>query len=274
MFCKSHELPGRISICAAFVLAALLAVAPGCGKSGGSGGQRALSLGVNAWIVDIDDYQGEGDPNFTTLIDEFKRLFGKADINIGEIVIRELTGPEARRLSFIDLDDDENRNGLPDEMEELFKMSSRADMRFLNVFFVNAIFPIGTLGLSSSINGPAMNGTALSGVLINTFGGFGNMSTADLQLQGETIAHEAGHYLGLFHTTEKNGRVFDPFPDTPECNAEENDLNLDGVLDADECENLDGPNLMFWLAAQYAQETISSMQNEEMIGHPLVQAVQ
>ncbi len=270
MLGKSYKNRGRISLCAVFSFAVLLAVAPACGKKGGGGGQTGPTLGVNAWIVAIDDYQGENDPNFTAIINEFKRLFGKTDVNIGEIVVRELTGPTASRLSFIDLYDDPNNNGLPDDMEELFEMSSGAGKQYLNIFFVNAIFPLGVIGLSSSINGPAENGTAKSGVLINTLGGFRNLSKADQNEQAETMIHEAGHYLGLYHTTEKNGHDFDPFADTPECNADENDKNLDGAVSAGECEPLDGPNLMFWQAARYVQETMSPMQNQEMIKHPLI----
>jgi hypothetical protein len=271
ILCKSYRLAGKVLfINALYILLPLLIVAPGCGKGGGGGGQSMPTLGVNAWIVAIDDYQGVDDPNLAVMINEFKRLIERTDLRIGEIVIRQLTGPEASRLSFIDLDDDPNGNGLPDNMEELFKMSSQADDHYLNIFFVNAIFPIGTLGLSSSINGPAENGTALSGVLINSFGGFTSMSVTDLQLQGETIAHEAGHYLGLYHTTEKDGLNFDLLPDTPECHVEENDLNSNGSVETNECENLDGPNLMFWQAAPYTQETLSPMQSDEMIDHPLV----
>ena len=79
-------------------------------------------MGVNVWIVAIDDYQGVDDPNLAVLINEFKRLIERTDIKVGEIVIRQLTGMEASSLSFIDLGDDPNGNGIPDNMEGLFQL--------------------------------------------------------------------------------------------------------------------------------------------------------
>lgn len=40
---------------------------------------------------------------------------------------------------------------------------------------------------------------------------------ANAAQEGNVLAHEAGHYLGLFHTSEMTGTVFDPLSDTPEC---------------------------------------------------------
>ncbi|MCA9542262.1 MAG: hypothetical protein KC620_25370, partial [Myxococcales bacterium] len=51
-------------------------------------------------------------------------------------------------------------------------------------------------------------------------------------------AHEVGHYLGLFHTTETNQRSFDPLPDTQNC------ANVRNFPEG--CP--DGNNLMFPLA--------------------------
>lgn len=251
-----------------FLAAALFFSVSGCGDDDDGG--KSPTLGVNVWLVAIDDYKGDGDPNLGAILREFKRLFGVTEVEIGEIVIHRLTGPEAERLSSIDLNSGADTNNLPDEMEELFMLSARADKNYLNVFFVNIIFPIGTLGLAGAINGPGENGTELSGVIINTFGGLTSLSAADLQMQGETMAHESGHYLGLYHTTEKNGFDFDPLSDTPECLRKTNDTNNDGIVDTDECRLLDGPNLMFWQAAKYVQEIMSPMQSQVMVSHPLV----
>jgi hypothetical protein len=58
------------------------------------------------------------------------------------------------------------------------------------------------------------------------------------------MAHEAGHYLGLFHVTEQTGEAHDQLTDTPECF----DTNDDGVADHEECEDIGTENLMFWSA--------------------------
>lgn len=38
-------------------------------------------------------------------------------------------------------------------------------------------------------------------------------------MQGGNILHEAGHFMGLPHTTEEQGNEFDLFSDTPQCDA-------------------------------------------------------
>jgi hypothetical protein len=39
----------------------------------------------------------------------------------------------------------------------------------------------------------------------------------DISALAVTCAHEIGHYLGLYHTSERDGQLHDPIPDTPEC---------------------------------------------------------
>ncbi|MBC7173771.1 MAG: hypothetical protein H5U40_15125 [Polyangiaceae bacterium] len=123
---------------------------------------------------------------------------------------------------------------------------SMGDPESINLFFARRILGVGgLLGIASGI--PASHGVAgpFNGLLIhleNHTTGSGSLVSALLE---ETIAHEMGHMLGLFHTTESDAAFFDPISDTPECSIE-NDLDMDGLLLVDECLELGGDNLMFW----------------------------
>jgi hypothetical protein len=82
----------------------------------------------------------------------------------------------------------------------------------------------GTLGVSMGLPGPAaLHGSRTSGVVFtaeylgrNLRDGAGNEVDGNIYT-GNVLAHEVGHYLGLFHTSEVGGRGFDPLSDTPEC---------------------------------------------------------
>jgi hypothetical protein len=68
----------------------------------------------------------------------------------------------------------------------------------------------------------------------------------DLFERAIVVWHEAGHHLGLYHTTEEDGLFFDLVADTPECPAAEYDVDGDGFIDLFECEGLDASNFMFY----------------------------
>ena len=67
------------------------------------------------------------------------------------------------------------------------------------------------------------------------------------ELLGLTLAHELGHYLGLYHTVEQDGTTFDPIEDTSE----------DG-----------SGNFMYW--AYTGESAISVGQKFVMLRHPSV----
>ena len=77
---------------------------------------------------------------------------------------------------------------------------------------------------------------------------------------GRVIAHEAGHYLGLFHTTEVGGEAADPMPDTAQCPARRWD-RPDGCPDA--------LNLMFPLAG-LGSDVLTAGQADVLHANPLV----
>lgn len=93
----------------------------------------------------------------------------------------------------------------------------------------------GLYGVAGHIPGPIVPsplGASVVGWLANA-GGDGVFSDADIQLYGEVLAHEVGHYVGLFHPVERSFAVWDALADTPECRTEA------------ACESMLGTNLMF-----------------------------
>jgi hypothetical protein len=108
----------------------------------------------------------------------------------------------------------------------------------------------GLFALSGSIPVPPV-ATPHSGVLVSAA-----LIAHDPLWAGQVIAHEVGHALGLYHTTERSsagGAIHDLLDDTPACPAAA-DVDHDGTLDARECDGQDGGNLMFWATARGATQ--------------------
>jgi hypothetical protein len=228
-------------------------------------------INLNVWIVAIPDYQGDGDPNLAIVLEEFRRVMSSAGFATGAVNIIRLEGEQANRLTYLDSTSDTNKNDQADDLDELFRLSAGAGNDYLNIFFVRHIGGGGVLGIAGGIPGPQIiQGTAHSGVAINMLGGFSLLTRDFLRMQGATMAHELGHVLGLFHTTESEGRNFDPIADTPQCPASEYDKNGDGLVSAEECAAVDGANLMFWASSSFPQETLTTTQRKTVSLNPAV----
>lgn len=127
----------------------------------------------------------------------------------------------------------------------------------------------GTLGFAAGIPGPlGVPDTAGSGVMLSYDTHLDDEGALDTRLLGETMAHEVGHQLGLFHTTEESGDSFDVMTDTPECDLATFDENGDGAVDALECQDVDGRNFMFWVADEFAQDQLSAEQARMLTRSP------
>ena len=48
----------------------------------------------------------------------------------------------------------------------------------------------------------------------------GVFQDTDITILGETMAHEVGHYMGLFHPVEQTWSTWDACDDTPDCTSE------------------------------------------------------
>ena len=147
----------------------------------------------------------------------------------------------------------------------------------VNLFFIEDYSGSwsGILGNAAGIPGSMGIANSWNGVLIS-LSAHASGATLKSQLLGETAAHEMGHQLGLFHTTETGGTVFDILTDTAECLNSTKDFDRNGKMSAEECEGYGGENLMFWTAwntssrsAGKKQETLSSHQQHVLKYSPL-----
>ena len=123
----------------------------------------------------------------------------------------------------------------------------------------------GSMGIANSWNG-----------VLNSLSAHASGTTLESQLLGETAAHEMGHQLGLFHTTESGGTVFDIISDTAECPKSSRDNDSNGKMSAEECEGYGAENVMFWRAwssssrsAGKKQETLSGLQQQVLKYSPI-----
>ncbi len=231
---------------------------------------QGSTINSNIFLVSIHDYQGAGDPTLAAILDRYYYMLGRFGLSAGDTRIIELNDDSAARLTHIDPDIDTNQNGQSDDMDELLRRASEAGNDYVNFFLVKSIGTGGILGIAGGIPcTQIIRGTSHSGVVINVFGGLSTLTPQDISLQGDTMAHEMGHCMGLFHTTERGGSWFDPIADTPQCDAATYDLNGDGVVSAAECQSADGANIMFWAAASFSQETATGTQKHVLSLNPV-----
>jgi hypothetical protein len=188
-------------------------------------------------------------PEFEAMLAVIDEAMAPTGIRLGNVTQRNWNRPG---FSFISTWDQAGR---------LFRSSETLGVpRALNVYcvagFEAPLLP--AVGLSGGIPGPSTNGTPDSGILVRTSPLF--TCNNCLPAFGSLFAHEIGHYLGLYHTTEANLAEADPFGDTPRCEAP----------DLRHCPDWD--HVMFPVI-HAANRTWSAGQIETVRSHPLVYTV-
>ncbi|MGQ0722001.1 MAG: T9SS type A sorting domain-containing protein [Candidatus Eiseniibacteriota bacterium] len=188
-------------------------------------------------------------PEFAGMLDVIDEAIAPTGIRLGRVTQRNWNRPG---FSFISTWDQAGR---------LFRSSATLGLpRAMNVYCVAGFEAplIPAVGLSGGIPGPSTNGTPDSGILVRTSPLF--TCNDCLPAFGSLFAHEIGHYLGLYHTTEANLARADPFGDTPRCEAP----------DLRHCPDWD--HVMFPVI-HAANRTWSPGQIETVRSHPLVYTV-
>ncbi len=230
---------------------------------------RVLSQGrlnLNLWFAGVTGVTAASaptDPKVQAMMAEFTRIYATSGIAIGVVGYFDVPASSAASFAVIDTTD-----GKDSELRKLFEISAGAPNNAMNFFLVREIkggsagFTI--LGVAGGIPGiPFEQGTNASGVAVTAM---------DLQMSpasvARTMAHEGGHWLGLWHTSEQNGTMFDPLADTPECPVAQ-DADKNKIVTSAECGSFGASNLMFWEAGPTASN-VSGNQGFVLVRNPVV----
>jgi hypothetical protein len=256
------------------------------------------------------------DPQIPRWVRTLSRVFANAGICLGTITFRELPGWARARYSpngVVDVSGGGmglSAGEVPlgcDDLSQLFTVAV-APSRAIHVFLAEELFDgsspgLGTtLGVDGSIPGPSgVPGTVNGGAVVGFFGSLGAESlpracssdrpnfACGSDVLAYVTAHEAGHWLGLYHTTEWDGTRFDPLADTPPCRClacvplqqrgacAERSRSGATPVSASSCTATDQPlcggaqNLMFWqFDPSRAEGRLSPEQGEVMRLNPAV----
>jgi hypothetical protein len=113
------------------------------------------------------------------------------------------------------------------------------------------------LGVAGGIPG-TLTANSRSAVVMSWLAGAGSdgvFSPLEINILGETMAHEIGHFMGLFHPVEQTWAMWDACDDTPNCSSES------------ECDTQLGTNLMYPspvcdVSTCLTQDALSNIQTE------------
>jgi hypothetical protein len=202
------------------------------------------------------------DSQLQAALARFIDVYRSIGVSITSITYNDIPDPLATQLN------------VPTSQDQIFQLDTvdaNGSDQALNFFFCEqfnlADIP-GLLGESHGAPGPpSYPGMVHSGVAVELV-----WLEQDPNAGAQTMAHEAGHFLGLYHTTESTGTTFDPLPDTPECPASF-DTDHNGKVSPSECISRDATNLMFWAADPSVgpQATLTADQAFVVLRNPMVQ---
>ena len=197
------------------------------------------TMAVDFYIVaDMNNASGQPltaanagtDPSVLRMEKTYKDLMTRAGIT-ANVTFRDVSANDRARFG---TNISAQATGPCDELSQMFTLSGQNPGNTMNVFLVQGLRSASSgggtvVGIDGTIPGPSSyNGTVHSGAVVSAVDLFAS-NLQNCPASGFEVgacgpdrvayiaAHETGHFLGLFHTTEQEGADFDPLNDTAKC---------------------------------------------------------
>jgi len=232
------------------------------------------------------------DPTMKRMVSTLANLYSTAGVCLGNVTFYDLPPWAVTRFGALDID----TVGPCSDLDQMFTLSAPGNQ--INFFLVGAFRTtaqgdVKVAGIDGTIPGPsAFGGTIHSGAVVNAADLPANpgLCSGNLNLScgadevGYVAAHEGGHWMGLYHTTEQLGDNFDPLADTGKCPC----ASCVPVASRSQCSTFDpsnplvnfknctqsascagGDNLMFWLLENSLQGKLTCEQGAVMRANPV-----
>ena len=238
-------------------------------KSGEAAADVPQFIDLNLWRVSPDIDTATLEQEVRTRVDE---VLGNQNLTVGSVNLVEADPADVDRFAEID-------EGQASEVCSAMT-AAVGESRSLDLAILESITkPDGgtLLGFSAGLPGSSpAPGVTKTCTLAATRG-------VELPTFAATLVHEGSHFMGLTHTSEANGLLFDDFDDTGECDIsadgrDNDELGIpgtsDGEVDEAECgEAGGGNNYMFPSSGGlFPQDEMSPDQAWALRRHPLVYA--
>jgi hypothetical protein len=168
------------------------------------------------------------DPQLARLFQSVAAVLGHAGLCLGSVVLHDLPAWAQSRYANVNIDS----TGPCDPLSQLFTLAE-APRPSIHLFLVDELTvtandpndPFAIVGIDGSIPGPSgVPGTVNGGAVVTladlgmgSCGGIVDIAHCGTDRMAFIVAHEASHWLGLYHTTERSGTMFDPLSDSPTC---------------------------------------------------------
>jgi hypothetical protein len=211
------------------------------------------------------------DPGFVRWAQSYRAFLARLGVCVGAIRVYDVPQWAKDRWHTVNID----LSGPCDPQAQLFTLAQPVNA--VHLFFVDDLTSkdVGAgqviAGIDGTVPGPSLfPGIVSSGAAVaigadlgaGTCNPDGTIDTARCGSDSLALvsAHETGHWLGLYHTTEQHGESFDPLRDTPACPCSQcagasrtrcgtssapQVLTSQCTSDGGTCGG--GSNLMFWL---------------------------